>query len=168
MMDRNNGMILVFQPDFVLPVSLDGLIDVRELARLFVYDPQACEEFVRRIIDTVDIDENGKLSFSEFIILMVRNDGMDGVKVTIYSVDSSLCTLYWYKTDVKWQASLRATECSRVSLVGNRLCRIVDNGSIQNQIRHPRDRYRRSCALSMLRFREACHFTFISHQYGIQ
>jgi len=84
-----------------------------------VYDPQACEEFVRRIIDTVDIDENGKLSFSEFIILMVRNDGMDGVKVTIYSVDSSLCTLYWYKTDVKWQASLRAMECSRVSLVGH-------------------------------------------------
>ena len=27
-------------------------MDVRELARLFVYDPRACEKFVKKIIDT--------------------------------------------------------------------------------------------------------------------
>lgn len=31
---------------------LDGCVDVRELARLFVYDPRACEKFVKKIIDT--------------------------------------------------------------------------------------------------------------------
>ena len=31
---------------------LDGCVDVRELARLFVYDPRACEKFVKKVIDT--------------------------------------------------------------------------------------------------------------------
>ena len=34
---------------------------MRELARLFVYDPLACETFIGKIIDTVDMDSNGAL-----------------------------------------------------------------------------------------------------------
>ena len=33
------------------------MIDIRELARLFVYDPDACENFISKIIDSVDIDK---------------------------------------------------------------------------------------------------------------
>ena len=85
-------------------------MDVRELARLFVYDPRACEKFVKKIIDTgrvcqlipnrkalwcqnyllgeqkvdkpvkVDIDNSGNLSFSEFLMLMVKTEGVEGVR----------------------------------------------------------------------------------------
>ena len=59
---------------------LDGFIDVRELARLFVYDPDACEKFITKIIDSVDIDNSGTLNFSEFLMLMVKTEGLDGVR----------------------------------------------------------------------------------------
>ena len=59
---------------------LDGMIDIRELARLFVYDPAACEKFISSIIDSVDIDKSGTLSFSEFLMLMVKQEGLEGVK----------------------------------------------------------------------------------------
>ena len=41
-------------------------MDVRELARLFVYDPLACEAFIGKIIDTVDMDSNGALRLDSF------------------------------------------------------------------------------------------------------
>lgn len=56
------------------------MIDIRELARLFVYDPAACEKFISSIIDSVDIDKSGTLSFSEFLMLMVKQEGLEGVK----------------------------------------------------------------------------------------
>jgi len=72
MMDKNN----------------DGCVDVRELARLFVYDPRACEKFVKKIIDTVDIDNSGNLSFSEFLMLMVKTEGVEGVRAAFQSYDA--------------------------------------------------------------------------------
>merc|ERR1711970_412434 len=104
MMDRNN----------------DGLIDVRELARLFVYDPRACEEFVRRIIDTVDIDENGKLSFSEFIILMVRTDGMDGVKAAFQSYDTNDSKAISIEELARWM------ERHGKKMSEEELCKVID------------------------------------------
>ena len=56
------------------------MIDVRELARLFWYDPDACEEFIKKIIHSVDIDNSGTLSFNEFLVLMVKTDGLESVK----------------------------------------------------------------------------------------
>ena len=45
MMDENNGQFL-FLCGPKISAYLDGTIDVRELARLFVYDPTACEKFI--------------------------------------------------------------------------------------------------------------------------
>ena len=53
---------------------------MRELARLFVYDPDACEHFIGKVIHSVDIDNSGTLNFSEFLMLMVKNEGLDGVR----------------------------------------------------------------------------------------
>ena len=84
-------------------------MDVRELARLFVYDPLACETFIGKIIDTVDMDSNGALrsdkifsfftiffyekklsmqSFPEFLMLMCKTEGIDGVKAAFQSYDT--------------------------------------------------------------------------------
>ena len=84
---------------------LDGTIDVRELARLFVYDPTACEKFIshgnqrgaRRdedislVIDSVDVDNSGTLNFTEFLMLMVKTEGLEGVRHVFqsYDVDNS-------------------------------------------------------------------------------
>ena len=45
-----------------------------------MYDPDACEKFITKIIDSVDIDNSGTLNFSEFLMLMVKQEGLDGVK----------------------------------------------------------------------------------------
>ena len=67
---------------------LDGVVDVRELARLFVYDPRACEKFVKKVIQSVDIDNSGNLSFAEFLMLMVKTEGVEGVKSAFQSYDT--------------------------------------------------------------------------------
>ena len=47
MMDENNGWLINnYSSVIFLTLILDGTIDVRELARLFVYDPTACEKFI--------------------------------------------------------------------------------------------------------------------------
>ena len=45
MMDENNGQFFFLSTRKIISYS-DGTIDVRELARLFVYDPTACEKFI--------------------------------------------------------------------------------------------------------------------------
>ncbi|CAG5083095.1 Oidioi.mRNA.OKI2018_I69.PAR.g10277.t1.cds [Oikopleura dioica] len=69
----------------------DGTIDVRELARLFVYDPTACEKFISHVIDSVDVDNSGTLNFTEFLMLMVKTEGLEGVRHVFqsYDVDNS-------------------------------------------------------------------------------
>ena len=42
------------------------------------------------MIKSVDIDNSGNLSFAEFLMLMVKTEGVEGVKLAFQSYDTGL------------------------------------------------------------------------------
>ena len=58
---------------------------------IFEADLQGTEKFLEQIIDHVDLERNATLNFAEFLVLMVKSQGVNGVQRAFlsYDVDAS-------------------------------------------------------------------------------
>jgi len=65
----------------------NGEIDVKDLAKVFEMDLQGTENFLESVIDSVDLGSGGTLNFAEFLVLMVKQQGVNGVQRTFLSYD---------------------------------------------------------------------------------
>ena len=50
-------------------------------------DLQGTENFLESVIDSVDLGSGGTLNFAEFLVLMVKQQGVNGVQRTFLSYD---------------------------------------------------------------------------------
>ena len=64
-----------------------GEIDVTELSKVFETDMQGTEQFLERMIDHVEFSSTGTLNFAEFLVLMVKSQGVNGVQRAFFSYD---------------------------------------------------------------------------------
>ena len=66
---------------------------VSNLSRRFVLCGNIKINFIlnfTQVIKSVDIDNSGNLSFAEFLMLMVKTEGVEGVKLAFQSYDTGL------------------------------------------------------------------------------
>ncbi|CBY20215.1 unnamed protein product [Oikopleura dioica] len=64
-----------------------GNIDLQSLNKLFEQDLEAVEKFLEGIMNSVDLDNGGTLNFAEFLVLMVKQHGVNGVQRAFLSYD---------------------------------------------------------------------------------
>ncbi|CAG5109928.1 Oidioi.mRNA.OKI2018_I69.chr2.g4397.t1.cds [Oikopleura dioica] len=67
--------------------SLGNSVPVDSLNNLFAKDPVAIEKFLEAIMDTIEVDQEKKLSFAEFLVIMVKRKGVNGVQNAFLSQD---------------------------------------------------------------------------------
>merc|ERR1712150_435682 len=68
-------------------MGTQGKIDVKELADILSNDMVGVERFLQKMIQHVDLDNSGTLNFAEFLILMVKQHGVNGVQRAFLSYD---------------------------------------------------------------------------------
>lgn len=68
-----------------------GVLELGQLTAIFEADLQGTEKFLEQIIDHVDLERNATLNFAEFLVLMVKSQGVNGVQRAFlsYDVDAS-------------------------------------------------------------------------------
>lgn len=64
-----------------------GEIDVTELSKVFETDMKGTEQFLEKMIDHVELSSTGTLNFAEFLVLMVKSQGVNGVQRAFLSYD---------------------------------------------------------------------------------
>ncbi|CAG5112039.1 Oidioi.mRNA.OKI2018_I69.chr2.g6298.t1.cds [Oikopleura dioica] len=70
-----------------LDAEQGGNIDLQSLNKLFEQDLEAVEKFLEGIMNSVDLDNGGTLNFAEFLVLMVKQHGVNGVQRAFLSYD---------------------------------------------------------------------------------